>query len=197
MRLFLAVELSQDVRDAVAQMRARLQASGADVRWVEPANFHLTVKFIGDQPDGRLPEIEAVCADVAAATPAFRFRVRGAGAFPKRGPLKTLWVGLSEGGDEWKALALRAETPLGAFGVPREGGLVPHITLGRVKSERGMGVLREALAAEAATDCGAQAADRITLMQSTLDPRGAIHTPLREWPLESMNIMNIRSNQVG
>jgi 2'-5' RNA ligase len=46
-----------------------------------------------------------------------------------------------------------------------------------------MDELRAALAAEAGTDCGAQPAGRITLMKSTLDPRGAIHTPLRHFEL--------------
>lgn len=165
-------------------MQARLKATEADVRWVEPGNFHLTVKFIGDQPDTLLPEIEAACAEVAAVTPDFRFPVRGAGAFPKRGPLKTLWVGVGgEGADAWKALAVRAQEALAPFGVAREGGLVPHITLGRVKSSAGMDSLRAALAAEATADCGAQAAAQITLMKSTLDPRGAVHTPLRHFTL--------------
>lgn len=190
MRLFLAVPLSDDVRAALAAMQSRLQAANADVRWVEPGNFHLTVKFLGDQPDARLSEIEAVCAELAAATPAFRFHVVGGGAFPKRGPLKTLWAGIREGGDDWRSLAVRAEAPLTAFGVAREGGLVPHLTLGRVKGEvrerpcaEGMDALRAALSAEAATDCGEQKADRLTLMQSTLDPRGAVYTALRDWPL--------------
>ena len=184
MRLFLAIELEEAVRDSLTALQGRLKETGADVRWVEPGNFHLTVKFIGDQPDTLLPEIEAVCADVAGTTAGFGFAVRGAGAFPKRGPLKTIWVGLSgEGVDAWKALTLRAQEPLAAFGVAREGGLVPHITLGRVKSGTGMDNLRAALAAEATADCGAQAARQITLMKSMLDPRGAIHTPLRHFEL--------------
>ena len=183
MRLFLAITLPDDVRAALTEMQARLTAAGADVRWVVPENYHISVKFLGDQPEARLPEIEAVCADVASEARAFRFHVRGASAFPKRGPLRTLWAGLSEGGEAWKALTLRAEEPLVAFGVAREGGLVPHITLGRVKSERGMDALRAALAAEAETGCGEGHADRLTLIQSVLDPRGAIYTPMRDWPL--------------
>ena len=183
MRLFLAIPLSDAVRGAVAEMQARLRATGAGVRWVEPDNFHITVKFIGDRPDELLPELEGVCGAVAAQTDAFEISVRGAGAFPKRGPLKTLWAGLSEGAEAWKALARRAEGPLAAYGVAREGGLVPHITLGRAKSPEGMDDLRAALDTEARTDCGRQSADRIALVQSTLDPRGAIYKTLREWPL--------------
>lgn len=183
MRLFLALTLSDPVRAAVAALQARLKMTGAEVRWVEPDNFHLTVKFIGDQPDARLPEIEAACAAGAAETLAFSFAVRGAGAFPKRGPLKTLWAGVSEGAEAWKALARRMEEPLAAFGVPREGGLAPHVTLGRVKGEREGDALRLALAAEADTDCGTQAADHIALIQSTLDPRGATYTPIKTWKL--------------
>ena len=184
MRLFLAIELEDAVREAITALQARLKETEADVRWVEPGNFHLTVKFIGDQPDALLPEIETACAEVAGATVNFGFSVRGAGAFPKRGPLKTLWAGVGgEGAEAWKALALRAQEQLAAFGVAREGGLVPHITLGRVKSGAGMDALRTALTIEAATDCGVQAARRITLMKSTLDPRGAVHTPLCHFEL--------------
>src|SRR5690349_17393115 len=121
MRLFLAISLTEAVRSALAEMQARLREAGADVRWVAPENFHLTVKFLGDQPDPLLPEIETVCTEVAAAIPAFDFGVRGAGAFPKRGPLKTLWAGVSDGAEEWKTLNRRAEAPLTRFGVAREG----------------------------------------------------------------------------
>ena len=94
MRLFVAVELSEAVREAVTALQARLKTAGgeaAQVRWVEPANFHLTIKFLGDLPDALLPDVEAACAEVAGSTPVFDFAVRGAGAFPKcGGPLKAL-----------------------------------------------------------------------------------------------------------
>ena len=184
MRLFLAIELEDAVRAAVAALQARLRAEApdADVRWVEPANFHVTVKFLGEQPDARLSEIREVCAEVAAATPPFALGVRGAGAFPRRGPLKTLWVGVGEGADAWRALARRAEAPLAPFGVPREGGLAPHVTLGRVKSGGGKDALRAALENEGDTDCGRQIAGHVTLIESRLDPRGAVYKNVDAWP---------------
>lgn len=181
MRLFLAIPLTAEIRANLRAMQTRLQRAGAEVRWVEPANFHLTVKFIGDQADARVSEIETVCAEAAGAIAAFDLCIQGAGAFPKRGPLKTIWAGVSEGADAWKELVGCVEKPLLAFGVAREGGLVPHITLGRVKSETD--ALRAAIAAEAGTDCDRQRANKIVLIQSVLDPGGAAYTPVREWPL--------------
>jgi len=184
MRLFLAIHLTDEIRNSVAAMQGRLKATNADVRWVAPENLHLTVTFLGDLSDALLSDIEDTCAGIAANTAAFRFRVCGASYFPRRAPtLKTLWVGLTEGAEEWKALVRRAEGPLSEFGVPQEGGLVPHITLGRVKGEGGMRELREALAEEAETDCGAQAASELTLVESQLGPQGATYRDIRHWKL--------------
>jgi RNA 2',3'-cyclic 3'-phosphodiesterase len=183
MRLFIALALSAEVENNVAAIQARLQRTEADVRWVEPENFHITVKFLGDLEETHLPDIEAVCEDAAKKSAPFRVRVSGVSFFPKRGPLKTLWAGLSQGGDDWKALVQRMEEPLLPFGAAREGGLVPHITLGRVRSERGIEALRAAIDKEARTDCGEMSVSEIALYQSTLDPRGATYRVLRRWSL--------------
>jgi 2'-5' RNA ligase len=188
MRLFLAVPLSEEIRAALTEVQGRLKAANADVRWVTPESFHLTVAFIGDVDDSLLAPIEEACAGVAADAAAFRVRIRGGSAFPKRGPvLKTLWVGVPEGAEEWKALARRAEEALRVFGVARGNELVPHITLGRVKGERNMDALRGAVSAEAETECGAQTADRMTLVQSFLNPSGAVYKDVRTWNLGSSN----------
>lgn len=184
MRLFLAIHLSDEIRTAVAAVQERLQATGAAVRWSPPEQFHLTVKFLGDLDDALLPDIEYYSEWLAGEYSSFRFRVRGVSVFPKRGPdIRTIWIGLSDGGDGWKALASKAQEAFVPFGVPQEQGLVPHITLGRVKGPSGMDDLKAALAAEAQTDCGEQSADELTLVQSTLDPRGAIYQDVNHWSL--------------
>lgn len=184
MRLFLAIALSDDVRAEIVAVQGRLKATGAAVRWSPPEQFHLTVKFLGDVDDALLTDIESYSEWLAGECLAFRFRVRGVSVFPKRGPeIRTLWMGLSDGADGWKALAVKAQEAFLPFGVPQEQGLVPHITLGRVKSPDGMDALKAAIAAEAQTDCGEQAAEELVLVQSTLDPLGAIHRDVNRWPL--------------
>lgn len=182
MRLFFAIPLEPEIREAVAAVQTRLRATDADVKWVEPASFHLTVSFLGDREDSQLSDLSAIGESLAATTKPFRFRVSGASSFPRRSPLlKTILVGVPEGAEEWKALVKRAEPQLLPFGVPREGGLQPHITLGRVKSERNIEALRDAISLEAKTDCGAQSATTLELVQSFLDPRGATYKTLKVW----------------
>jgi 2'-5' RNA ligase len=186
MRLFLAFDIAPDVRARVTEMQERLKQTGADVKWVEPVNFHLTVKFIGDITDTLLPEVEAGAQELAAfeGAKAFRFRVFGGSFFPKRGPqIKTLFAGVTSGANEWKVIAGQAQEVFAPLGVPKEGNLAPHVTLGRVRSQRNMDDLRQAVQTEAETDCGEQAASELVLVQSTLDPRGATYKEVRRWPL--------------
>jgi RNA 2',3'-cyclic 3'-phosphodiesterase len=183
-RLFLAIELPDALRANVVALQTRLQATGADVRWTPEEHLHLTIHFLGDLTNDVYSEVEESC-QIAANGPPFRFRAGGGSYFPKKGPPKTLWVGLTEGAAAWKALVTRTETPFFQMGVPKNAGLVPHITLGRVKSETNIALLEDAMRAEAATDCGEAEATEIALFESFLLPTGAVHEKRRAWALQN------------
>jgi RNA 2',3'-cyclic 3'-phosphodiesterase len=184
MRLFVAFHVEEAIRRELSAVQDRLRASGADVRWSAPTHFHLTVKFLGDIEDERLPDVEDACAWVAEQAAPFRFALRGVSTFPKRGPeIKVLWAGVTEGTAEWAALATKADEAFAPFGVAREGGLVPHVTLGRVRGSANLDALREAIRDEAGTDFGARDAGDLILIRSVLDPGGATYEDLRRWPL--------------
>ena len=184
MRLFLAVELSEELLGGLeaVQERLRTAAPDAEVRWSLRAHFHLTVLFLGELSEDTLPVVQEMCGTIASETSDFRIRLAGGSAFPKPAtgkPLKTLWVGLAEGAEHWKELALRAEPWFTPLGVPRSDGLVPHVTLGRVKAESAL--LREALKFEGATEVGAQRADGLSLIESVLTPQGATYVHHGRW----------------
>ena len=177
-----------NLKAALADAQARLQtASDADVKWVEANTLHLTVHFLGDVSAPLLPDIEAACETLAKSAAPFRVGVRGVSVFPKRGPqIKTIWAGVTEGASEWKTLAQAAEAALVPLGAAKPNSeLVPHLTLGRVKSDKNMDALQTAIAGEAQTDFGMQTAGQIVLMQSFLNPSGAVHETVREWNLTS------------
>ena len=173
MRLFLGIELEPAVRTGVLAVQTRLSESGGDVRWSASDNLHLTVLFLGEHTPPALAGIEEASSQIAAETEPFRIRVGGTSAFPKRGPLKTLFVGLTEGVSEWMALVERAEPWFAPMGVARHGGLVPHVTLGRVRSDRDDAALRSALAQEARAEAGVQTVAGMVLIESFLDQSGA------------------------
>ena len=186
MRLFTALLIPDAVRDAALAVQERLKATDADVRWSVPENLHLTVTFLGDLDNGLLPDIQTACETIAAETSPFRIRLAGTSTFPKRGPsIKTIFLAVTEGAEEWRSLVQRSEPWWTPYNVAREGGLVAHLTLGRVRSERNMTTLREAIAAEKDTDCGTLTADRLTLVQSILDPKGATYEERGSWSFQS------------
>ena len=186
MRLFLTIELPAIVRDNLVQMQERLAQTGADVRWTPQEQLSLTVHALGDLPENVYSEVQESVA-LVATLPSFRFRVGGGSYFPRKGPPKTLWVGLKEGSGDWKNLVHCVEEPLWQMGVPKNQGLVPHITLGRVRSENNLLDLQTAIQAETTTDCGEGWATQITLVESFLLPTGAIHEKRESWGLAPLH----------
>jgi 2'-5' RNA ligase len=101
-RIFVAVPLPADARDAVADLVERVRSAGVpgggrDVRWVRLDGLHLTLRFIGPTLDPRIqPAVDAVRAAGALAQP-FDLAIGGAGVFPAHGRPRALWLGLREG----------------------------------------------------------------------------------------------------
>ncbi len=135
MRAFVAVFPPPEVREALLGAAHELPVAGA-VRWIRPENVHLTLKFLGDIPNGELLDrvgvaLEAVCGrhePFEAGTSAF-------GAFPSTGRARILWAGIDEGSDRLRALAEDVETSLEPLGFGREDrAYTPHLTLGRART---------------------------------------------------------------
>ncbi len=177
MRCFVAVDLSAEVRAAVAAMQARVRAAapGADVRWLDPHAFHLTLKFLGAVPDERVAAVSAALEEVVSAAP-LALEARGLGAFPTPRRPRVLWAGITAGAVHLVALAEAVERALGPLGFPPEARpFRAHLTIGRVRSLRDAGALAKAIEAEGAVALGAWTASEVVLYQSHLKPTGAVH----------------------
>lgn len=182
MRLFVAVLVADDLRPPLAAAQERLRASGAAVKWVAPANFHFTLKFLGEVPDRRVQDIEAALAKIPPGLGASALTLRGLGAFPSPRRPRVLWAGVTAGAEPLQALAVGVEQALAALGFAREARpFSAHLTIGRV--ERPTPDLTARLEREQATAFGTMPVTAFCLMRSVLHPSGPEYTVVTQYAL--------------
>ena len=174
--------LPDDVRQRLATAIERLRPHAADVVWVAAGNLHVTLKFLGQVDETRVPALADALRVTLAGEPAFDVAVHGLGAFPSPMRPRVLWAGLEDGTGALGAIARRVDACCGGLGfppAPRE--FAAHVTLGRVREPRRQPALADALAR--AADFGRVRVERVSLMRSELSPRGARYSELAAAPL--------------
>ncbi len=186
MRAFIAIELPQEIKDALASLQERLKISGADVKWVEPKNIHLTLKFLGEVDETKLIEITGILDDVAAAHRIFQARVASTGAFPKPAFPRVIWAGITLGDNETREIYEDLEERLSFAGIPKEDRpFSSHITIGRVRSSLNKDRLAQDLKTAGTLEGKNFKVLRLTLFKSTLTPKGPAYEALKEANLKA------------
>lgn len=184
MRCFLAIELSEETRSAVAGLRERLRRAGANASWPRPENLHLTLRFLGDIDDTQQTGIARRIREPLSALHSPELIVRGTGAFPNLRKPAVIWVGIESPGSALAAVQDACEQAARAIGLDAEKKVFrPHITLARLREPYRAGGLVRALEAESGFFGGEFTASNVTLFSSTLTPQGAVYTPLEHFLL--------------
>jgi 2'-5' RNA ligase len=133
MRLFAAVPIAEPARGEIAKLLARLREPGWPLRLVHDHGLHLTMKFFGEVPPGRLEVIEEAVRAAVPGTGALPLQLAEIGAFPSFHRPRIVWVGLSAP-PQLELLQDRLERRAEAIGFPPEGTpFRPHVTLARVR----------------------------------------------------------------
>jgi len=180
-RAFLAIDVPDSYRAGLTAVQEALKKSGADVRWVTPANIHLTLKFFGDITDRQVEAIAAAAATIAATTPVLTLQAQSLGTFPGLRNPRVIWLGLAGQTDLLAILAQQLENAFVPLGFPAEKRpFTPHLTLGRVRSNRGREELQRLLENLVLPPFPAFPVNAVVLYQSTLRPQGAVYTPIRK-----------------
>jgi RNA 2',3'-cyclic 3'-phosphodiesterase len=189
MRTFIAIELPQDIKDAISRMQTGLKASGADVKWVSTSNIHLTLKFLGEIDDKAKDAVCDTIRELAAGAANFTIKLGTIGAFPGIQAPRIIWIGLSQGHEQVKTIAQRLDRALEMIGFPKENReFSSHITIGRVRSMKNKDALARSISGlEASTtnNLGEFSAGKITLLKSTLLPQGPVYEKLHETNLKT------------
>ncbi|HLZ30572.1 MAG TPA: RNA 2',3'-cyclic phosphodiesterase [Chloroflexota bacterium] len=181
MRLFFAVELPAKVRETLGTFRL---AESTEYRWVDPALLHVTLAFLGQQPEERLETLQRVGAAAAGASRPGVLRLGRAGSFGPRREPRVLWMGLD--GDVPALLACqgRLDTELRGAGFDLEDRpFSPHITLARRREGARSSGPSKWPPTPAQVGQESFRLDHLTLVESRLSPRGPTYLPLLEFPL--------------
>jgi 2'-5' RNA ligase len=180
MRLFTAVDPSEEVRRNLDRLLARLRPT-VQLRWSRAENLHLTLKFIGERPEDDLPRLNQILAALPAPEP-FEVRVAGLGFFPNARSPRVFWAGV-QAPPALVDFARAVDNALAPLGIAAETrAYSPHLTLARVREGERLEGLRKALAPLEATDFGAFQPDRFFLYQSHTSPAGSVYVKLEEYP---------------
>ena len=172
-RVFIALELPREIREKIAQTGTSLKGAGRIMPAAEN-NMHITLKFLGEVPENKIPVIEEALKKVKGAP--FTLSAKRVSAFGR--PPRVIKAEVSDSGAT-AALAAQIEDLLAARGFPREEKkFSPHITIARVKEYSD--ALKPKIARIREAEFGTCTIDRIVLKQSILTPSGSIYKTLFE-----------------
>jgi 2'-5' RNA ligase len=184
-RVFVALDIPEEVRAALGKLIARFRTSCRAARWVRIEGVHLTLKFIGEVQPGKIEPIEASLRQIRSPD-AIELKFRNVGFFPNERRPRVFWAGI-DAGPELGALAAAVETSLEPLGIAKEQrAFSPHLTLARLEPRRGtnagspfgLDALTKAISEADPLEFGAGIANEFHLYQSILKSGAAEYTRL-------------------
>ena len=195
MRLFIALDIDDDIRERIARFVDGVSAFAPDARWAKPESLHVTLKFIGEQPEPAGEQIKQALSAIAASAVDIRFR--GYGFFPTAKSARVFWVGM-EAGPQLATLASAIDEKMATLGIPQEErAFTPHLTLARGAGRSGsprrskgdtpnrvFELLQKRIAALPPPEFGSMTARKFFLYQSQLSPKGSKYTKLARFDLQ-------------
>lgn len=182
MRLFTAIDLPGQILLRLERLLSALRPE-ALIRWSPLDNLHVTTKFIGGWPDGRLEELHMALSSLAPRD-SFELELRGFGWFPNARSPHTLSIGVH--GDGLKQLAQEIESKLAPLGIPPETReYSPHLTLARIKTPVPLRRLREKMEEMQPAALGRFSISQFALYRSDPGSNASIYRRLREYRFAS------------
>jgi len=186
MRLFIAIDIDDAIKTAVVKLQQQLKQglrNGNGLKWVEPEQMHLTLKFLGEVDDGRIDEIGEAVKTACFEKKAFEFELSAVGTFGR--PTKVLWLGNEKQSSELIALAESVEQALQELGFEKEERpFSAHLTLARVKDAGVEKNLRRVVNENQKAEIPAIKVDSVYLYKSQLTLDGPVYTLLRKIELK-------------
>lgn len=182
MRLFVGIDLNQEIRQACVRIIDELMLSGAALKTVAPENIHITLKFLGEVREGSVKEISRIIQEASSSIQPFRVGFSVLGYFGSTRFPRTIWVGISEGRETISSVIQDLDKRLSHIR-SEERKPKPHMTLARVRSFENSENLIDAIQSNRDVKLGELLVNEIKLKRSVLKPDGPVYSDLEAYEL--------------
>jgi len=188
MRVFIAIDLNEEIKKALSDLERKLAASvdikKNDVKWVSPGDIHLTLNFLGEIRDAEAVTVCNAVKEVAGRHKGFELDIEKLGCFGGKSA-RVLWVGTGRGSDDLRLLQSDLEEQLELAGWPREEReFAGHLTLCRIRNPKAGLKLAQTSDNYRDLKLGTISADAVCVYQSDLKPAGPVYTVLGSYRLQ-------------
>lgn len=185
LRTFIAIELDEMTRDGLARVQGRFKKQMPDgsVKWVNPEAIHLTLKFLGETPVGKISRVADALAAACEGFAPFDVSFEGRGCFPNMRRPRVIWVAVNDlSGSSLVRLQAAVEQHVSPLGFPtEERGFSPHLTLGRVArsaSAQAEAAIGQAVEKSVVEQIAVLHVAAVHLIKSDLRPTGPVYNQL-------------------
>jgi len=187
MRVFIAIDIDEEIRKGIANLQAEMQGKvdikKSDVKWVNPKNIHLTLKFLGEIKDKDTVEVCNIAKEAASRYKGFELNIETVGFFGGKS-VRVLWVGTGNGSENLLELQKDLEQQLDSAGWPAEKRQFSgHLTLCRIRNSKAGVKLAQVTEGYRDFKLGSISVESVTVYQSQLTPSGPVYTVLGNYKL--------------
>jgi 2'-5' RNA ligase len=185
MRLFIAVAFPEGVLRALNERVTPIKTRVPPATWVRPETQHLTFAFLGEQDEALINRLAPAVEQELASVGRFEGSLHGCGFFPNPRHARVGWIGV-EPEQPFAAIAHGVRNAVERTGIHLDRSeFKPHLTVMRMRE--GWPPLSIEIFNKALREFRSETftVDGVTLYSSRLDPRGAIHTPVRRFVLSA------------
>lgn len=182
MRLFIAVDLDENTKSNIARIINALKNRDFDVKWAEPDNIHLTLKFLGEVREDQIKGLEERISNVLKSVKKFKISISEVGYFGSPRYIKVIWLDVVESREKLVELSKLFNREL-SYIRKEEHKPSPHLTIGRVRTGRNRDELLREIERFKHMKIGEVNVNEIKLKSSVLDKKGPAYSDVKVFDL--------------
>ncbi|MCK9573291.1 MAG: RNA 2',3'-cyclic phosphodiesterase [Candidatus Omnitrophica bacterium] len=181
MRLFIAIDIPENLKEKLRVVSAKLKKCDLDAKWVNSENIHMTLKFLGETQEEQIEKIKNIAASIACQFSKLELNTGGFGFFPNENSPRIFFISTDKE-EILKNISLKLEDKLEGLGFPKEGRFKPHLTIARFRTKKNIARLKDEI--KNISIEGKFMASELILFKSMLTPAGPVYEKMFRAPLE-------------